>query len=167
MVFIRSRKFFSYAALLFLKLLRKITTKKQIQSWPCTTNPGSTDNNLNGKNTQNYELNEFDRIRVKQFLSETKLVKDLHRNIHTKLHSNPFSGSQEEDSWKWTNQNLMTATNFKMATCEGQNFIDTLWETIFSSSSRETPNRILPNLAHLLILCVFTSVLCHQSITCS
>jgi hypothetical protein len=25
---------------------------------------------------------------------------------------------------------------------------------------RETPNRILPNLAHLLILCVFTSVLC-------
>jgi hypothetical protein len=47
-----------------------------------------------------------------------------------------------------------------MATCEGQNFIDTLWETIFSSSSRETPNRILPNLAHLLILCVFTSVLC-------
>jgi hypothetical protein len=39
-------------------------------------------------------------------------------------------------------------------------FIETLWETIFSSSSRETPNRILPNLAHLLILCVFTSVLC-------
>jgi hypothetical protein len=31
---------------------------------------------------------------------------------------------------------------------------------IFSSSSRETPNRILPNLAHLLILCVFISVLC-------
>jgi hypothetical protein len=26
--------------------------------------------------------------------------------------------------------------------------------------SGETPNRILPNLAHLLILCVFTSVLC-------
>jgi hypothetical protein len=38
--------------------------------------------------------------------------------------------------------------------------IETLWETIFSSSSREKPNRILPNLAHLLILCVFTSVLC-------
>jgi hypothetical protein len=33
-------------------------------------------------------------------------------------------------------------------------------ETIFSSSSRETPNRILPNLAYLLILCVLTSVLC-------
>ena len=47
-----------------------------------------------------------------------------------------------------------------MTTCEGQNFIETLWETIFSSSSQETPNRILPNLAHLLILCVFTSVLC-------
>jgi hypothetical protein len=47
-----------------------------------------------------------------------------------------------------------------MTTCEGQNFIETLWETIFSSSSRETPNRILPNLAHLLILCVLTSVLC-------
>ena len=47
-----------------------------------------------------------------------------------------------------------------MTTCEGQNIIETLWETIFSSSSRETPNRILPNLAHLLILCVFTSVLC-------
>ena len=31
---------------------------------------------------------------------------------------------------------------------------------IFSSSSRETPNRIQPNLSHLLILCVFTSVLC-------
>jgi hypothetical protein len=43
-----------------------------------------------------------------------------------------------------------------MTICEGQNFI----ETIFSSSSRETPNRILPNFAHLLILCVFTSVLC-------
>jgi hypothetical protein len=41
-----------------------------------------------------------------------------------------------------------------------QNFIETLLETIFSSSSRETPNRILPNLAHLLILCVFTSDLC-------
>jgi hypothetical protein len=40
-------------------------------------------------------------------------------------------------------------TNFKMTTCEGQHFIETLWETIFSSSSRETPNRILPNLAHL------------------
>ena len=26
--------------------------------------------------------------------------------------------------------------------------------------TRETPNRILPNLAHLLILCVLTSVLC-------
>jgi hypothetical protein len=26
--------------------------------------------------------------------------------------------------------------------------------------TRETPNRILPNLAHLLILCVSTSVLC-------
>jgi hypothetical protein len=38
-----------------------------------------------------------------------------------------------------------------------------LWETIFSSSSRETPNRILPNLAHLLILCVFTSVLCEDN----
>jgi hypothetical protein len=48
---------------------------------------------------------------------------------------------------------------FKMTTCEGQNFIETLWETIFSSSSRETPNRILPNLSHLLILCVLTSVL--------
>jgi hypothetical protein len=47
-----------------------------------------------------------------------------------------------------------------MTTCEGQHFIETLWETILSSSSRETPNRILPNLAHLLILCVFTSVLC-------
>ena len=47
-----------------------------------------------------------------------------------------------------------------MTTCEGQHFIETLWETICSSSSRETPNRILPNLAHLLILCVFTSVLC-------
>ena len=34
------------------------------------TNPGSTDNNLKGKNTQNYEPNEFDRMRVKQFLSE-------------------------------------------------------------------------------------------------
>jgi hypothetical protein len=31
---------------------------------------------------------------------------------------------------------------------------------LFSFSSREKPNRILPNLAHLLILCVFTSVLC-------
>ena len=41
-----------------------------------------------------------------------------------------------------------------------KNFIETLWETIFSSSSRETPNRIQSNLAHLLILCVFTSVLC-------
>jgi hypothetical protein len=51
-------------------------------------------------------------------------------------------------------------TNFKMTTCEGQHFIETVWKTIFSSSSRETPNRILPNLAHLLILCVFTSVLC-------
>ena len=47
-----------------------------------------------------------------------------------------------------------------MTTCDGQNFIETLWKTIFSSSSRETPNIILPNLAHLLILCVFTSVLC-------
>ena len=47
-----------------------------------------------------------------------------------------------------------------MTTCEDQHFIETLWETIFSSSSRETPNRILPNLVHLLILCVFTSVLC-------
>ena len=47
-----------------------------------------------------------------------------------------------------------------MATCEGQNFIDTLWETIFSSSSREAPTRRRPNQAHLLILCVFTSVLC-------
>jgi hypothetical protein len=47
-----------------------------------------------------------------------------------------------------------------MTTCEGQNFIETLWETIFSSSSRETTNRILPNLAHLLILCALTSVLC-------
>ena len=47
-----------------------------------------------------------------------------------------------------------------MTTCEGQNFIETLWETIFSSYSRERPNKILPNLAHLLILCVFTSVLC-------
>jgi hypothetical protein len=40
-----------------------------------------------------------------------------------------------------------------MTTCEDQNVIETLWETIFSSSSREKPNRILPNLAHLLILC--------------
>jgi hypothetical protein len=47
-----------------------------------------------------------------------------------------------------------------MTTCEGQHFIETLWETILSSSPRETPNRILPSLAHLLILCVFTSVLC-------
>jgi hypothetical protein len=47
----------------------------------------------------------------------------------------------------------------KMTICEGQILLK-LWETIFSSSSRETPNRILPNLAHLLILCVFTSVLC-------
>ena len=47
-----------------------------------------------------------------------------------------------------------------MTTCEGQHFIETVWKTIFSSSSRETPNRILPNLAHLLIVCVFTSVLC-------
>ena len=46
-----------------------------------------------------------------------------------------------------------------MTICEGQILLK-LWETIFSSSSRETPNRILPNLAHLLILCVFTSVLC-------
>ena len=35
------------------------------------TNPGSTDNNLKGERTQNYEPNEFDRMRVKQFLSET------------------------------------------------------------------------------------------------
>jgi hypothetical protein len=28
------------------------------------------------------------------------------------------------------------------------------------TKASETPNRILPNLAHLLILCVFTSVLC-------
>ena len=51
-------------------------------------------------------------------------------------------------------------TQSRMTTCEDQNFIETLLETIFSSSSREKPNRILPNLAHLLILCVFTSVLC-------
>jgi hypothetical protein len=32
------------------------------------TNPGSTDNNLKvKKKTQNYEPNEFDRMRVKQF----------------------------------------------------------------------------------------------------
>ena len=29
----------------------------------------------------------------------SKLVKDLHRNIHIKFHSNALSGSQEEDSW--------------------------------------------------------------------
>jgi hypothetical protein len=54
-----------------------------------------------------------------------------------------------------------------MTTCEGQNFIETLWETILSSSTRETPNRILPNLAHhsieligLVILCVFSPLDC-------
>jgi tRNA (Thr-GGU) A37 N-methylase len=47
--------------------------------------------------------------------------------------------------------------SMQRTTCEGQNFIETLWETIFSSYSRERPNRILPNLAHLLILYVFTS----------
>ena len=55
---------------------------------------------------------------------------------------------------------FLSDISISSCSCEGQNFIETLWETIFSSSSRETPNRILPNLAHLLIVCVFTSVLC-------
>jgi hypothetical protein len=54
---------------------------------------------------------------------------------------------------------FLSNISISSCSCEGRNFIETLWETIFSSSSQETPNRILPNLAHLLILCVFTSVL--------
>ena len=45
--------------------------KKKFNLGLLYTNPGSTDNNLKGKKTQNYEPNEFDRMRVKQFLSET------------------------------------------------------------------------------------------------
>jgi hypothetical protein len=56
----------------------------------------------------------------------SKLVKDLHRNIHTKFHSNLFSGSQEEVSW-----------NIPL-------YIDLIQ---YGDDD-------------LLILCVFTSVLC-------
>jgi hypothetical protein len=55
---------------------------------------------------------------------------------------------------------FLSNISISSCSCEGRNFIETLWETIFSSYSRETLNRILTNLAHLLILCAFTSVLC-------
>jgi hypothetical protein len=53
--------------------IRKITTtKKQIQSWPFIYKPGEHRQQSKGKkSTQIYEPNEFDRMRVKQFLSET------------------------------------------------------------------------------------------------
>ena len=51
-------------------------------------------------------------------------------------------------------------SDISISSCSCEQKVKILWETIFSSSSRETPNRILPNLAHLLIVCVFTSVLC-------
>jgi hypothetical protein len=57
--FSRSRNFFSYAALLFLKLFsaaqQNIFYKRKSK----------------GEKTHNYEPNEFDRMRVNQFLSET------------------------------------------------------------------------------------------------
>ena len=56
------------------KKWRKITTttKNQIQSWPFISKPGEHRQQSKGeKNIQNYEPNEFDRMRVKQFLSET------------------------------------------------------------------------------------------------
>ena len=45
--------------------------KKQIQSWPFIYKPGEHRQPSKGKKTHNYEPNEFDRMRVKQFLSET------------------------------------------------------------------------------------------------
>jgi hypothetical protein len=57
-----------------IKKWRKITTttKKQIQSWPFIYKPGEHRQQSKGKkSTQIYEPNEFDRMRVKQFLSET------------------------------------------------------------------------------------------------
>ena len=56
-----------------IKEWRKITTtKNQIQSWPFIYKPGEhRQQSKEEKNTQNYEPNEFDRMRVKQFLSET------------------------------------------------------------------------------------------------
>jgi hypothetical protein len=47
--------------------------KNQIQSWPFIYKPRDNRQQSKGKNTQNYEPNEFDRMRVKQFLSETEV----------------------------------------------------------------------------------------------
>jgi hypothetical protein len=55
-----------------IKKWRKITTtKNQIQPWPFIYKPGEHRQQSKGEKTQNYEPNEFDRMRVKQFLSET------------------------------------------------------------------------------------------------
>ena len=46
--------------------------KNQIQSWPFIYKPGEHRQQFKGgKNAHNYKPNEFDRMRVKQFLSET------------------------------------------------------------------------------------------------
>ena len=48
------------------------TTNNQIQFWPFIYKPGEHRQQSKGeKNPQNYEPNEFDRMRVEQFLSET------------------------------------------------------------------------------------------------
>ena len=54
-----------------IKKWRKITTttKTQIQSWPFIYK--HRQQSKGEKNIQNYEPNEFDRMRVKQFLFET------------------------------------------------------------------------------------------------
>ena len=56
-----------------IKKWRKITTtiKNQIQSWPFIYKPGEHRQQSKGEKKQNYEPNEFDRMQVKQFLSET------------------------------------------------------------------------------------------------
>jgi hypothetical protein len=56
-----------------IKKWRKITTtKNQIHCWPFIYKPGEhRQQSKGGNHTQNYEPNGFDRMRVKQFLSET------------------------------------------------------------------------------------------------
>ena len=57
---------------IWIKKWRKITTtKNQIQSWLFIYKPRDNRQQSKGKNTQNYEPNEFDRMWVKKFLSET------------------------------------------------------------------------------------------------
>ena len=70
------------------------------------------------------------QVLILKFVNGSKTIKTCLRNLHTKFHSNSFSGSQEEDSWKWTNQNLMTAMFLDKSETKQHNLNTTFGTTV-------------------------------------